>query len=158
MDENKMRVVVDREADGHPMTKLVKGAQAILAAHLVPIGPSKADTIAQLVELFGGAPFFAALEQSQSTAPAPDPMTALMERVDQVWEKLDQSGVVTTEDVQGLRAAIQAMTPARRELTDDEVYDAQPHGAQHTDDGRYVVNDEWLEDFAHNILKAAGAK
>lgn len=83
--ENGLRVMVDRDGDDHPMTKLVKDAQAILAAYLVPIGPSKADTIAQLVELFGGAPFFAALEQSQSAAPAADPMTALMERIDDVW-------------------------------------------------------------------------
>lgn len=154
-----LRVMVDREADDRPMTKLVKKAQAILAAYLVPIGPSKAETIEQLVELFGGAPFFAALEKGRSADPVPvDPMTALMERVDAVWEKLDQSGTVTTEDVQGLREAIRAVTPAR-ELTDDQVYDAHPHGAQHTDDGRYVVNDEWLQDFAHNILTAAaGAK
>lgn len=45
----------------HPVVKLVQDAQAILAEHLAPIGPSKADTIKALVELLGGPPFRAAL-------------------------------------------------------------------------------------------------
>lgn len=108
MDENKMRVMVDRDADDHPMAKLVKAAQAILAAHLVPIGPSKADTIAQLVELFGGAPFFAALTESQSAEPAPvDPMTALMERVDDMWTH-HEAMTVALADVRRMVAEIEA--------------------------------------------------
>lgn len=88
MDENKLRVMIDREealeakcallaASLKQADKLTAAVQAILAKAQDPMGPSKADTIAQLVELFGGAPFVAALEH--------DPITALMERVDRVW-------------------------------------------------------------------------